>query len=104
MLAGWALLAGGVISAVAWVLVLVGGGLASGRTLALVIAVPCVALAIVVAGLIGVAARRPRLRGALEGYLAQALKLGARLLRWPATDPMLALRAWAERFAAVTAK
>ena len=43
LLAGWALLAGGVISSVAWVLVLVGGGLASGRTLALVIAVPCVA-------------------------------------------------------------
>ena len=101
LLAGWALLAGGVISAVAWVLLLVGGGLASGRTLALVIAVPCVALAVIVAALIGVAARRPRLRAALEGYLAQALKLGARLLRWPATDPMLALRAWAERFRAL---
>jgi pimeloyl-ACP methyl ester carboxylesterase/uncharacterized membrane protein YbhN (UPF0104 family) len=100
LLAGWALLAGGVISSVAWVLVLVAGGLASGRTLALVIAVPCVALAIV-AALIGVAARRPRLRAALEGYLTQALRLGARLLRWPATDPMLALRAWAERFGAL---
>ena len=53
------------------------------------------------AALIGVAARRPRLRAALEGCLAQALKLGARLLRWPATDPMLALRAWAERFRAL---
>ncbi len=101
LLAGWALLAGGVISAAAWLLLLVGGGLASGRTLALVIAVPCVALAIVVAALIAVAARRPRLRAALEGYLGQALKLGARLLRWPATDPMLALRAWAERFGAL---
>jgi pimeloyl-ACP methyl ester carboxylesterase/uncharacterized membrane protein YbhN (UPF0104 family) len=101
LLAGWALLAGGVISAVAWVLLLVGGGLASGRTLALVITVPCVALAIIVAALIGVAARRPRLRAALEDYLTQALKLGARLLRWPATDPMLALRAWAERFGAL---
>jgi len=101
LLAGWALLAGGVISAVAWVLLLVGGGLASGRTLALVITVPCVALVIVVAALIGVAARRPRLRAALEEYLGQALKLGARLLRWPATDPMLALRAWAERFRAL---
>jgi pimeloyl-ACP methyl ester carboxylesterase/uncharacterized membrane protein YbhN (UPF0104 family) len=101
LLAGWALLAGGVISAVAWALVLVGGGLASGRTLALVITVPCVALAIVVAALIGLAARRPRLRAALEEYLTQALKLGARLLRWPATDPMLALRAWAERFGAL---
>jgi pimeloyl-ACP methyl ester carboxylesterase/uncharacterized membrane protein YbhN (UPF0104 family) len=101
LLAGWALLAGGVISSVAWVLLLVGGGLASGRTLALVIAVPCVALAVIVAALIGVAARRPRLRAALEDYLTQALKLGARLLRWPATDPMLALRAWAERFGAL---
>ena len=101
LLAGWALLAGGVISAVAWLLLLVGGGLASGRTLALVIAVPCVALAVIVAALIGVAARRPRLRAALEDYLTQALKLGARLLRWPATDPMLALRAWAERFGAL---
>jgi uncharacterized protein (TIRG00374 family) len=101
LLAGWALLAGGVISAVAWVLLLVGGGLASGRTLALVIAVPCVALAIIMAALIVVAARRPRLRAALEEYLTQALKLGARLLRWPATDPMLALRAWAERFGAL---
>src|SRR3984957_18780634 len=101
LLAGWALLAGGVISAVAWVLLLVGGGLASGRTLALVITVPCVALAVIVAALIGVAARRPRLRAALEDYLTQALKLGARLLRWPATDPMLALRAWAERFGAL---
>jgi len=101
LLAGWALLAGGVISAVAWVLLLVGGGLASGRTLALVITVPCVALAIIVAALIGVATRRPRLRAALEDYLTQALKLGARLLRWPATDPMLALRAWAERFGAL---
>ena len=101
LLAGWALLAGGVISAVAWLLLLVGGGLASGRTLALVITVPCVALAIIVAVLFGVAARRPRLRAALEEYLTQALKLGARLLRWPATDPMLALRAWAERFGAL---
>ena len=101
LLAGWALLAGGVISAVAWLLLLVGGGLASGRTLALVITVPCVALAIIVAALFGVAARRPRLRAALEEYLTQALKLGARLLRWPATDPMLALRAWAERFGAL---
>src|SRR6202035_3747291 len=80
---------------------LAGGGLASGRPLALVIAVPCVALAVIVAALIGVAARRPRLRAPLEDYLTQALKLGARLLRWPATDPMLALRAWAERFGAL---
>src|SRR6202044_1587063 len=34
--AGWTLLAGGVISATAWVVVLAVGGLASGRTVALV--------------------------------------------------------------------
>jgi uncharacterized protein (TIRG00374 family) len=101
LLAGWALLAGGVISAVAWLLVLVGAGLASGRTLALAVAVPCVVLAIAMTATIVAAARRPRLRAALENYLTQALKHGSRLLRWPATDPKLALRAWAERFGAL---
>jgi uncharacterized protein (TIRG00374 family) len=100
LLAGWALLAGGVISAVAWLLVLVGAGLASGRTVALAVAVPCVVLAVGLTAMIVAAARRPRLRAALESYLTQALKYGSRLLRWPATDPKLALRAWAERFGA----
>jgi uncharacterized membrane protein YbhN (UPF0104 family)/pimeloyl-ACP methyl ester carboxylesterase len=101
LLAGWALLAGGVISAVAWVLVLLGAGLASGHTLALAITVPCVALAVIVAAVIAAAVRWPRVRAGLEGYLAQALRHGARLLRWPATDPKLALRAWADRFGAL---
>jgi uncharacterized protein (TIRG00374 family) len=101
LLAGWALLAGGVISAVAWVLVLVGAGLASGRTLALAVAVPCVVLALGMTAMIVAAARRPRFRAVLENYLTQALKYGSRLLRWPATDPKLALRAWAERFGAL---
>jgi len=101
LLAGWSLLAGGVISAAAWALVLVGGGLASGHTVALAITVPGVALAITVTAMIAVAARRPRLRAALEKYLTQALKHGSRLLRWPATDPKLAVRAWAERFGAL---
>jgi uncharacterized membrane protein YbhN (UPF0104 family)/pimeloyl-ACP methyl ester carboxylesterase len=101
LLAGWALLAGGVISTAAWGLVLAGGGLASGHTLALAITVPCVTLAVTVTAMMVAAARRPRLRAALEKYLAQALKHGARLLRWPATDPKLAVRAWAERFGAL---
>jgi putative heme transporter len=101
LLAGWALLAGGVISAATWALLVVGGGLASGHTVALAITVPCVTLAIIVTAMIVVAARRPRLRAALEKYLTQALKHAARLLRWPATDPKLALRAWAERFGAL---
>jgi pimeloyl-ACP methyl ester carboxylesterase/uncharacterized membrane protein YbhN (UPF0104 family) len=101
LLAGWALLAGGVLSAAAWMLLLTGGGLASGRTFALAITVPCVALTVLVAATIAVAARRPRLRTALETGLTRTLKLGARLLGWPATDPKLALRAWAERFGAL---
>jgi pimeloyl-ACP methyl ester carboxylesterase/uncharacterized membrane protein YbhN (UPF0104 family) len=101
LLAGWALLAGGVISTVTWVLVLAAGGLASGHTLAFAITVPCVALAIIATAMIAVAARRPRLRAVLEKCLTQALKHGARLLGWPATDPKLALRAWAGRFGAL---
>ena len=100
LLSGWALLAGGVISTATWVIVLAMGGLASGRTLAFAITVPCVALALIAMTMIVVAARRPRLRTALLRYLTQALKRGARLLRWPATDPQLALRAWAGRFGA----
>jgi pimeloyl-ACP methyl ester carboxylesterase/uncharacterized membrane protein YbhN (UPF0104 family) len=101
LLAGWALLAGAVISTVTWVLVLAAGGLASGHTLAFAITVPCVALVIIATAMIAVAARRPRLRAVLERCLTQALKHGARLLRWPATDPKLALRAWAARFGAL---
>jgi len=100
LLAGWALLVCGVISTVTWVLVLAVGGLASGHTLAFAITVPCVALVIIATAMIAVATRRPRLRAALEKYLTQALKHGARLLGWPATDPKLALRAWAGRFGA----
>jgi pimeloyl-ACP methyl ester carboxylesterase len=101
LLAGWALLAGGVLSAAAWMLLLVGGGLASGRTLALAITVPCVALALIAAVLLALATRRPRLRAALEEYLTRALKRLSHLLGWPATDPRLAIRAWAERFGAL---
>ena len=101
LLAGWALLAGGVISSVTWALLVVSGGLASGHTVALAITIPFVAVAVIVIAMIAVAARRPRLRAALENYLTQGLKHGARLLRWPATDPKLALRAWAERFRAL---
>jgi pimeloyl-ACP methyl ester carboxylesterase/uncharacterized membrane protein YbhN (UPF0104 family) len=101
LLAGWALLAGGVISSVTWALLLVAGGLASGHAVALAITLPFVAFGVIVTAMTVVAARRPRLRAALERYLTQALKRGARLLRWPATDPKLALRAWAERFGAL---
>jgi uncharacterized protein (TIRG00374 family) len=98
--AGWTLLAGGVISATAWVVVLAVGGLASGRALVLAITVPVLALVLAVTAAIVVAARSPRARLVLENLLIRALIRAARLLRWPATDPKLALRAWGRRFAA----
>jgi uncharacterized membrane protein YbhN (UPF0104 family)/pimeloyl-ACP methyl ester carboxylesterase len=100
VLAGWTLLAGGIISTIAWVVVLAAGGLASGRTVALAITVPAIALAVTVAATVAAATRYPRVRAVLENLLARALTQGARLLRWPATDPKLALRAWVQRFGA----
>jgi uncharacterized membrane protein YbhN (UPF0104 family) len=96
-LAGWSLLAGGVVSTAAGVLVVSGGGLASGNILATAAGVPGGVLAL--AALIGVAAatRRPRLRGALERPAAWALRHGSRLARRPAGDPRQTIRAWAER-------
>jgi uncharacterized protein (TIRG00374 family) len=98
--AGWTLLAGGVISAVAWVVVVASGGLASGHVLALAITVPAFALAVAVAATFVVTSRYPRVRQVLENFLVKALARGARLMRWPATDPKLALRAWGQRFGA----
>jgi pimeloyl-ACP methyl ester carboxylesterase len=46
------------------------------------------------------AARHPRLRAAIEPYLTLVIKHAARLLGWPATDPKLAIRAWAGRLGA----
>jgi pimeloyl-ACP methyl ester carboxylesterase/uncharacterized membrane protein YbhN (UPF0104 family) len=96
--AGWTLLAGGVISTIAWVVLLAVSGLASGHAVALAITLPALALAGAVAATIAVAARYPRGRRVLEHFLVRVLTRGARLLRWPAADPKLALRAWAERF------
>jgi uncharacterized protein (TIRG00374 family) len=99
--AGWTLLAGGVISAAAWVVVLAAGGLASGRTVVLAITVPALAFALAVTAAVAAAARYPRVRRDLENVLTAALTRVARLLRWPATDPKLALRAWGQRFGAL---
>jgi uncharacterized membrane protein YbhN (UPF0104 family) len=96
-LAGWSLLVGGVVSTAAGVLVVGGGGLASGNVLATAAAVPGGALAL--AALIGIAAatRRPGLRDALERPAAWALRHGARLVRRPAAGPRRTIRAWADR-------
>src|SRR6185437_10324641 len=96
-LAGWSLLAGGVISSAAAALVGLGGGLASGNILAAAVAVPGGVLAVTALVVAGAAARRPRLRGALERPAAWALQQGSRMLRRPGTEPRQIIRAWAQR-------
>jgi pimeloyl-ACP methyl ester carboxylesterase len=96
-LAGWSLLAGGMISSAAAALIVVGGGLASGNILVTAVAVPGGVLALAVLVVAGAAARRPRLRGALERPAAWTLQHGSRLLRRAADEPRQTIRAWAER-------
>ena len=96
-LAGWSLLAGGVASSAAAALVVVGGGLASGNILVTALAVPGGVLAIAALVIARAAARRPRLRGALERPAAWTLRQGSRLLRRPGTEPGKIIRAWTQR-------
>jgi uncharacterized membrane protein YbhN (UPF0104 family) len=96
-LAGWTLLAGGVVSSAAAALVAVGGGLTSGNIVVTSVAVPGGVLAVAALALLGAAARRPRLRGALERPAAWTLRRGSALFRRPADHPSQTVRAWAER-------
>ena len=77
-LAGWSLLAGGVISSAAAVLVVVGGGLVSGNILVTAVTVPGGVLAVAVLVAAVAAVRRPRLRGALERPARWMLRQGCR--------------------------
>jgi putative heme transporter len=96
-LAGWTLLAGGVVSSAAAALVAVGAGLTSGNILGTAAAVPSGVLAVAALVVLGTAARRPRLRGALERPAAWTLRHGSALFRRPAGDPRQTVRAWADR-------
>jgi uncharacterized membrane protein YbhN (UPF0104 family)/pimeloyl-ACP methyl ester carboxylesterase len=96
-LAGWSLLAGGVVSAATGALVVLGGGLASGNGLVTGFAVPGGVLAVAALLALGAAARRPQLRHGLERPATWALRHAARLLRRTAEDPGQIIRAWAER-------
>jgi putative heme transporter len=96
-LAGWTLLAGGVVSSAAAALVAVGGGLTSGNILVTAAAVPGGVVAVAALVVLGTAARRPRLRGALERPAAWTLRHGSALFRRPAGDPRQTVRAWADR-------
>jgi pimeloyl-ACP methyl ester carboxylesterase/uncharacterized membrane protein YbhN (UPF0104 family) len=101
LLAGWVLLAGGVITTAAWVLILVGGGLASGHALATAITVPGAVAASAIVATAAIAVRRPRLRATLESQVAWILRQGARLARRPAADPAATVRAWTMRMGAL---
>jgi pimeloyl-ACP methyl ester carboxylesterase/uncharacterized membrane protein YbhN (UPF0104 family) len=96
-LAGWALLAGGVISSVTAALVVLGGGLASGSVLVTGIAVPSAVLAVAAMLLLGAAARSPRLIDALGPPASRALTRAARLLRQPTPDTSQIMQTWAGR-------
>jgi pimeloyl-ACP methyl ester carboxylesterase/uncharacterized membrane protein YbhN (UPF0104 family) len=100
-LAGWSLLAGGVISAAAAALVVVAGGLASGNILATAVTVPGGVL--VVAALVAAVAavRRPRLRGALERPAGWLLRQGSVMLHRPVAEPGRIIGAWAQRLGAL---
>jgi uncharacterized membrane protein YbhN (UPF0104 family) len=96
-LAGWSLLAGGVVSAAAAALIAVAGGLASGNIVVTAAAGPGGVLAVAALAGLGAAAHRPRLRDALERPAAWALRHGSRWCRRPAGDPRSTIRAWSQR-------
>ena len=82
LLAGWVLLAGGVITTAAWVLILAGGGLVSGHALATAITVPFALLTVAAIAMAATAVRQPRLRA----LLGAVRRLG-RGARQPAAAP-----------------
>jgi uncharacterized membrane protein YbhN (UPF0104 family) len=96
-LASWSLLASGMTFSAAAALVVVGGGLASGKTLVAAVAVPGGVLAVAALVMVAAATRWPRLRGALERPAAWTLRHGSRLLRRDPGDPDKTIRTWAER-------
>jgi len=101
LLAGWALLAGGVITTAAWAAILAVGGLASGHALATAITISCAVLAAAAVATAAAAVRQPQLRATLERHGAWGLRHVTRLLRWPAAEPAATVRAWTERMGAL---
>jgi uncharacterized protein (TIRG00374 family) len=101
LLAGWVLLAGGVITTAAWVLILAGGGLVSGHALATAITVPFAFLTVAAIAVAATAVRQPRLRALLERYVAWIVGRVSRLLRRPNAQPGQTVRAWTERLGAL---
>lgn len=101
LLAGWVLLAGGVVTNAAWVFILVVGGLTAGRSLTLAITIPGAVLAVAAVATTAAAVRRPRLRAVLERRGSWMLRHVTRLLRHPTPDPAATVRAWTDRMGAL---
>ena len=101
LLAGWVLLAGGVITTAAWVLILAVGGLASGDALATAITIPGAVLAVAALATLATAVRKPWLRAVLEQRGAWVLGHVTGLLRRPAENPAATVRAWTDRWGAL---
>ena len=101
VLAGWVLLAGGVITTAAWVLILAAGGLASGQSVATAITIPIALLAVAVVATAAAAARQPRLRDGVERRGAWLLGHVTRLVRRPVANPAATVRAWTQRLGAL---
>jgi hypothetical protein len=100
-LAGWSLLAGGVLSSATAALVVVAGGLASGNALAAAVAVAGGVLAVAALAVVAVATRRPGPRAALERHATWVLRQASRLFRRRADDPRQKIRTWAERLSSL---
>jgi putative heme transporter len=96
-LAGWSLLAGGVVSSAAAALVAAGGVLASGKIVVAAVAVTGGVLAAAALAGVAVAARRPELRRVLERGAAWIPRHAGRVLRRPVGDLGPAIRVWSER-------
>ena len=101
LLAGWVLLAGGVVTNAAWVLILVVGGFTAGHSLTLAITIPGAVLAVVALATAAAAVRRPEVRAVLERRGGWVLGHVARLLRRPVADPAATVRAWTDRMGAL---
>jgi uncharacterized protein (TIRG00374 family) len=86
-LAGWALTLGGVISNVAFVLIISVGAIVSGNAIAVAAGCAGVVLTMVVAGVAVIALRRPLVRDRLIRASAWTLGRVQRLIRRPAGDP-----------------
>lgn len=99
LLAGWALLAGGVITTAEWFVILAVGGLAAGHSLATTIAMPCALFAVAAAAVAAV--RQPGLRAGLERCGAWVLGHATRLLRRPDANPAATVRTWTGRMGAL---